>query len=112
VRWDGTRWHLWVCRHDVAVPEEADRMYGEYGTSDDGLTWRLHDVALVGRPGRWDQRGKQERNGQPSPHLGREVLPDGRAAAHHRLQEAIEQRRRDKVGQFEYARRRDRAGSR
>ena len=57
VRWDGTRWHLWVCRHDVAVPDEADRMYSEYGTSDDGLAWQLQGVALAGRPGRWDQRG-------------------------------------------------------
>jgi hypothetical protein len=57
VRWDGTRWQIWVCRHDVTVPEESDRMYSEYGTSADGLAWRLHGVALAGRPGQWDQRG-------------------------------------------------------
>jgi hypothetical protein len=57
VRWDGTRWHLWVCRHDLAIPEESDRMYSEYGTSADGLVWQIHGVALAGRPGHWDQRG-------------------------------------------------------
>lgn len=57
VRWDGTQWHLWVCRHDVAVPEEADRMYSEYGTSADGLEWTIQGVALAGRLGHWDQRG-------------------------------------------------------
>lgn len=32
-------------------------MYTEYATSTDGLAWRIHGVALAGRPGRWDERG-------------------------------------------------------
>lgn len=53
---DGT-WHLWLCCHDTDVPEEADRMETRYGSSDDGISWRLGQVALAPTPGTWDQRG-------------------------------------------------------
>jgi len=51
------RWHLWLCCHPLDEPDETDRMSTSYGTSDDGMEWTLHDVALAGRPGAWDQRG-------------------------------------------------------
>ena len=28
-----------------------------YATSEDGLSWEWHGVALEGRPGAWDARG-------------------------------------------------------
>jgi hypothetical protein len=54
---DERGWQAWVCRHLVADPAEADAMTTVYATSDDGLAWTIHDVALAGRPGCWDQRG-------------------------------------------------------
>jgi hypothetical protein len=50
-------WHLWLCCHPLDLPEATDRMTTHYGTSDDGLRWSMHGPALVGTPGRWDQRG-------------------------------------------------------
>jgi hypothetical protein len=57
VRWDGGQWQAWVCCHPLGDAAEADRMSTRFATSDDGLGWRWHGVALDGRPGRWDQRG-------------------------------------------------------
>lgn len=51
------RWQMWICRHLVADRERADAMDSCYATSDDGLDWRVHGVALAPRPGRWDSRG-------------------------------------------------------
>jgi hypothetical protein len=50
-------WHLWLCCHPTDDPGEADRMVTRYGSSDDGITWRLGRVALAPTPGTWDQRG-------------------------------------------------------
>jgi hypothetical protein len=57
VRWDERGWHMWVCRHDVAVAEDGDRMCTEYATSPDGLAWTIRGTALAPRPGAWDGRG-------------------------------------------------------
>jgi hypothetical protein len=51
------RWHAWVCCHPLDLPDDTDRMSTRYASSDDGLAWSMHDVALAGTPGRWDQRG-------------------------------------------------------
>jgi hypothetical protein len=51
------RWHMWLCCHPLDRPDDTDRMSTRYGTSHDGLEWALHDVALAGTPGTWDQRG-------------------------------------------------------
>lgn len=53
----GNQWHLWLCCHPLDVPDDTDRMSTRYGTSDDGITWRVGDEALTGTPGSWDQRG-------------------------------------------------------
>jgi hypothetical protein len=50
-------WEMWVCRHLVDIPEEADAMASCYATSPDGLDWNIEGVALAGRPGLWDSRG-------------------------------------------------------
>jgi hypothetical protein len=50
-------WHVWACCHPIAVARDGDRMYTEYGTSADGLTWTFHGRAIEGRPGTWDARG-------------------------------------------------------
>jgi hypothetical protein len=52
------------------VAGAEDRMSSAYLTSDDGLTWRWHGMALAARPGTWDQRGARLTS----------ILPDGRAA--------------------------------
>jgi hypothetical protein len=57
------RWHAWPCVHDIADTRAADRMHSAYCTSDDGLSWRWHGVALRGRPGHWDERGARRRRG-------------------------------------------------
>ena len=51
------RWHMWLCCHPLDLPDDTDRMSTRYGTSDDGVDWDLHGVALAGTPGSWDQRG-------------------------------------------------------
>lgn len=53
----GGTWHMWVTCHPLEDPAEADQMVTEYATSQDGLAWTWHGVALSGRPGRWDARG-------------------------------------------------------
>lgn len=70
VRRRGAGWQAWVCCHPLDEPGEEDRMTTGYATSDDGLDWRWHGVALSGRPGRWDERGTRVTA----------VLPDGRAS--------------------------------
>jgi hypothetical protein len=51
------RWHLWASCHDLTDPAQADRMVTGYAVSDDGVRWTWGPTALVGRPGRWDERG-------------------------------------------------------
>jgi hypothetical protein len=63
-------WRAWICCHLLDQPGEEDRMYTAYATSQDGLRWEWHGVALEGRPGAWDARGARVTT----------VLPDGRAA--------------------------------
>ncbi len=61
------QWHMWLCCHPLDLELETDRMSTHYCTSDDGLEWTDHGVALAGTPGRWDQRGARVA----------EVVPDG-----------------------------------
>lgn len=68
IRYDGRRWHAWVCCHPLDVPGAEDRMTTAYATSDDGLRWRWHGTVLTGRAGAWDARGARVTA----------VLPDGR----------------------------------
>ena len=63
-------WRAWICCHLLDQPGEEDRMYTAYATSEDGLSWEWHGIALEGRPGAWDARGARVTA----------VLPDGRAA--------------------------------
>jgi hypothetical protein len=57
IKRDGDRWHMWACVHPLTDPEQTDRMWSEYATSGDGLTWSWHGPALRPRPGQWDGRG-------------------------------------------------------
>jgi hypothetical protein len=63
-------WRAWICCHLLDQPGEEDRMNTAYATSEDGLHWEWHGVALERRPGRWDARGARVTA----------VLPDGLAA--------------------------------
>jgi len=63
-------WRAWICCHLLDQPGEEDRMNTAYATSEDGLRWEWHGVALEGRPGAWDARGARVTT----------VLSDGRAA--------------------------------
>jgi len=69
VRFDGTRWHAWICCHPLDFDGEEDRMTTAHTTSEDGLTWAPPVAVLSGRPGRWDARGARVTG----------FLPDGRA---------------------------------
>lgn len=62
-------WHAWVCCHPLHMPGQEDQMWTRYATSNDGLTWQWHGVALRGRAGTWDARGTRVTA----------VLPDGSA---------------------------------
>jgi hypothetical protein len=66
----GQGWRAWICCHLLDQPGEEDRMNTAYATSEDGLRWEWHGVALEGRPGAWDARGARVTA----------VLPDGRAS--------------------------------
>jgi hypothetical protein len=68
IRYDGRRWHAWICCHPLDVPGAEDRMSTAYATSDDGLDWRWHGTVLTGRQHSWDARGARVTS----------VLPDGR----------------------------------
>ena len=63
-------WQARICCHLLDRPGEEDRMNTAYATSEDGIRWEWHGVALEGRPGAWDARGARVTT----------VLPDGRAA--------------------------------
>jgi hypothetical protein len=56
MRHDG-QWHLWASCHLLDLPDDHDRMESRYATSNDGLSWTWHGVALAPRPGEWDARG-------------------------------------------------------
>ncbi|MFL6126850.1 hypothetical protein [Actinophytocola sp.] len=77
VRFDGTRWHAWLCCHPLDVPGEEDRMTTAHATSTDGLTWTPPRTVLRGRPGEWDARGARLTTFLPD---GR-IAYDGRASA-------------------------------
>lgn len=55
VAWSAGRWHMWICCHPTGEPE-TDQAYTAYATSDNGLEWSWHGLALTGRPGSWDER--------------------------------------------------------
>ncbi len=57
LRYDGERWHMWVCCHPLEPAAEADRMSTWYATSYDGIDWSWEGLVLAGRPGSWDARG-------------------------------------------------------
>lgn len=63
-------WQAWICAHPLDAEGEEDRMSTAYATSEDGLRWRWHGTALVGRPGLWDARGARVTS----------ILSDGRAS--------------------------------
>jgi hypothetical protein len=69
VRFDGERWHAWLCCHPLDVPDAEDRMTTAYATSGNGLSWDWHGTVLGPRPGTWDARGTRLTC----------LLPDGRA---------------------------------
>jgi hypothetical protein len=55
---DGSNWRMWACEHLLDQGEDqADRMRSVYATSDDGLSWTMHRVALGPTPNSWDARG-------------------------------------------------------
>ena len=66
----GGGWQAWICCHPLDEPDEEDRFWSAYATSEDGLDWTWHGDVLTPRPGKWDARGARLTA----------VLDDGRAA--------------------------------
>ena len=66
----GSGWQAWICCHPLDEPDEEDRMFTGYATSEDGLKWDWHGIVMSPRPGKWDARGARLTT----------VLPDGRAS--------------------------------
>jgi hypothetical protein len=85
VRRDGL-WHLWASVHPLNDPDQTDRMVTEYATSQDGLSWTWHGVALRGRPGEWDSRGVRVSAVRFTPE-GVVAFYDGRASAEENYEE-------------------------
>jgi hypothetical protein len=75
VRFDGTRWHAWLCHHLLDTPGAEDRMETAWATSEDGRIWTNPVTVLRGRPFAWDQRGARLTALLP----GGAVAYDGRA---------------------------------
>jgi hypothetical protein len=50
-------WHMWVCAHPLEVAGAEDRMSTRYATSENGIDWELHGVAIAPTEGAWDGRG-------------------------------------------------------
>lgn len=71
-------WRMWVCRHRVDPPQDADAMVTLAASSADGLSWQVDGVAIAGRPGCWDSRGARLTSVLPG---GRFAYYDGRATA-------------------------------
>ncbi len=57
IRCDQRGWRAWICCHPLEDPNATDRMWTEFATSDDGISWTRRGPALEPSPGRWDQRG-------------------------------------------------------
>jgi hypothetical protein len=78
---DGTNWRMWACEHLLdRGDDEADRMQSVYLTSDDGLDWTNHGVALAPTAGNWDARGARMTSAWPTDG-GWLASYDGRASA-------------------------------
>jgi hypothetical protein len=57
IRFDGRRWHGWMCHHIPDADGEWDGMISTYRTSEDGISWSDPGTILRPRPGMWDARG-------------------------------------------------------
>jgi hypothetical protein len=77
---------MWACIHPLTDPDQTDRMWSEYATSQDGLDWAWHGPALLPRPGRWDGRGARVSYARFVPG-GVAVCYDGRATAEENFEE-------------------------
>jgi hypothetical protein len=79
-------WHMWACIHPLTDPASTDRMWSEYATSLDGLSWTWHGPALEPRPGQWDSRGVRVTDVQLTAD-GVVAYYDGRASAEENFEE-------------------------
>jgi hypothetical protein len=79
-------WHMWACVHPLDDPDHTDRMWTEYATGPDGLSWTWHGPALEPRPGEWDARGARVSDVQLRPD-GVLAYYDGRASAGENFEE-------------------------
>jgi hypothetical protein len=86
ISWHGGQWHMWACIHPLADPEQTDRMWTEYASSPDGLSWTWHGRALEPRPGEWDARGVRVTAVRFTPD-GVVACYDGRASAAENFEE-------------------------
>jgi hypothetical protein len=86
ISWHNGQWHMWACIHPLADPERTDRMWTEYASSPDGLSWTWHGPALEPRPGEWDARGVRVTAVRFAPG-GVVACYDGRASAEENFEE-------------------------
>jgi hypothetical protein len=86
ISWNDGQWHMWVCIHPLDDPVSTDRMWTEYATSADGLSWDFHGPALLPRDGQWDARGTRVTAAQFVPG-GVMAYYDGRATAAENFEE-------------------------
>lgn len=86
ISWHDGLWHMWACIHPLDDSANTDRMWTEYGTSPDGLSWEFHGPALLPRDGQWDARGARVTAAQFVPG-GVMAYYDGRATAAENFEE-------------------------
>lgn len=86
IKYRDGQWHMWACIHPLGDPEQTDRMWSEYASSADGLSWTWHGPALEPRPGEWDARGVRISDVQFVPD-GVLAFYDGRATAAENFEE-------------------------